>query len=93
MSKLDKDIEEEEARLHAEHISEDKEKPHFIGKPTVAVLQQTFFSLLNTKEAFRDDKWLTQWNKMKKDILSLKDGNLVYSSFRSKYGSLGRIPA
>ena len=43
------------AREHAKHISEGKEEPHHIGKKTVSMLQQEFFSLVNTKEGFRDE--------------------------------------
>ena len=79
-------------REHAKEISEGKEEPHHIGKKSVAVLQQEYFSLINIKEAFRDEKWLVTWKQLTKDILQFEDGNLILASFEAKYGNLGRIP-
>ena len=79
-------------RKEAEEISEGKEEPHHIGKKTVAVLQQEYFSLINIKEAFRDEKWLETWKELTNDILKLEEGNLILASFEAKYGNLGRIP-
>ena len=79
-------------RKQAEEITEGKEKPHHIGKKSVAVLQQEYFSLINIKEAFRDDEWLAKWKDMTENLISIEDGNLVLASFESKYGHLGRIP-
>ena len=79
-------------REHAKEISEGKEEPHHIGTKTVDVLQQEYFSLINTKEAFRDEKWNDTWKELTKDILALGEGNLILASFESKYGNLGRIP-
>ena len=56
------------------------------------VLQQEYFSLINTKEAFRDEKWLKTWKELTANILELGEGNLILASFESKYGNLGRIP-
>ena len=79
-------------RSYAEHITEKKEKPHHIGKKSGAVLQQEFFSAINTKEAFRDSKWKKTYSEIVENILKLKEGDLILSSFKSKYGHLGRIP-
>ena len=79
-------------REESKEISEGKEKPHHIGKKSTAVLQQEFFSLINTKEAFRDEKWEKKWAEMRDSTLSHEEGNLILASFESKYGHLGRIP-
>ncbi len=79
-------------REQAKDISEGKEKPHHIGTKNVAVLQQEYFSLINTKEAFRNEEWRETWDQLTKDILELGEGNLILASFESKYGHLGRIP-
>ena len=79
-------------REQAKDISEGKEKPHHIGKKSGAVLQQEYFSLINIKEAFRDEKWLKTWQQLTKDILAHDEGNLILASFEAKYGHLGRIP-
>lgn len=79
-------------REHAEEITENKEKPHHVGRKTNAVLQQEFMSLINTKEAFRDDEWLKKYRALEKTVFIKENGNLILSSFKSKYGHLGRIP-
>ncbi len=79
-------------REQSKDISEGKEEPHHIGKKSVAVLQQEYFSLINIKEAFRDEKWLKTWKELTANILELGEGNLILASFESKYGNLGRIP-
>ena len=79
-------------RDYAEHITKKKEKPHHIGKKSGAVLQQEFFSAINTKESFRDSKWKKTYSEIVENILKLKDGALILQSFKSKYNQLGRIP-
>ena len=79
-------------REQSKDISEGKTEVHHIGTKTVSVLQQEYFSLINIKEAFRDEKWLINWKSMEKDILKFDEGNLILASFESKYGNLGRIP-
>ncbi len=83
------------AREHMTHHK--KGEHHNVSlKRNVAELQMVFFSLMNESD-FRNNQewsesWLKKWNQMKKEILALPSGDLVYSSFTSKYGNLGRIP-
>ena len=79
-------------RLEAEKITKKETPEKFIGKKSIAVLQQEYFSLLNVKEPFRIESWLNSYHKVVKQILSLDDGANALSSFKSKYGYLGRIP-
>ncbi len=79
-------------REQSKDISEGKTEVHHIGLKSVSVLQQEYFSLINTKEPFRDQRWLEKWHGMVTEILKLGEGNLILASFESKYGNLGRIP-
>ena len=80
-------------RKQAKDISKGKIVPQHIGQKTGATLQQEFFSIVNSTQPsdLEDEKFIAKWNKMKKEILSLPDGELVYSSFRSKYQNLNRM--
>ncbi len=80
-------------REQSSDITKGKSEPHHIGKKSNAVLQQLFFSLINTKEGFRDEKWKKNFHELKDEILSKPDGSSLWTSFGSKYGHLGRIPA
>ena len=83
-------------RQQAENISNKKVQEHHIGKKSNAVLQQEFFSLVNqignTATVEESNKFARKWNQTIKEILNLKDGELILSSFKQKYSNLGRIP-
>ena len=68
------------ARGKARAISKGKKEPQHIGHLSGAALQQEFFSLSNTKPAFRKDKFFKRlaW-------LSLQISKEDYNSFVKKY--------
>jgi len=82
---------EEKARLE---IKDKEEKARLEIKEelenlTGAKLQQIFQHLMIISQT---QDVVEKWRKMKKSILELPNGNLIYSSFCSKYGNIGRIP-
>ena len=80
-------------RKQAKDISKGKIINQHLSSKTGAVLQQEFFSIVNSTQPsdLENKDFIAKWEKMKKEILSLPDGQAVYSSFRSKYQSLGRM--
>lgn len=68
-------------RQEAKSITDGDSKPHHIGKKSGSVLQQELFSLINTKEAFRDSNWKTKWIGVRE--LSKELG--IWESFITKY--------
>ncbi len=80
----------------AKEISEGKRENQHIGKKSIAVLQQMFFSLLNGAFSEKSEselkKFNDEWESMIKEIKSLPDGENALNSFKQKYSYLGRIP-
>ena len=80
-SNFKKDI---SAREHQTHHKDSKDY-HVVGKKTGAILQQEFWSIVNEMN-LQNPKIVEKYNKLKKEILELKDGQAIYESFRIKYG-------
>ena len=74
-------------REEAKSISKGESKPHHIGKKSGAVLQQEFFSIINTKTAFRDKKYLQKAWDLKNSMTAQQ-----FTEFSNKYQSVGLFP-
>jgi len=71
----------ETSREISKRISSGEKKPEHLGKKSGAVLQQELFSLLNTKEGFRDKTWFTKYNDVRAQCEKLG----IWSSFITKF--------
>ncbi len=52
-------------REQSEKITSGETKEKHLGKKTSNVLAQELYSLMNTKEAFRDSNWKTKFNAVR----------------------------
>ena len=63
-------------RQKAKEISRGDRAPEHLGEHTPETLTQELFSLKNTKPAFRDKKWRERFDKIHRQISSIKDERL-----------------
>ena len=71
------------SRKSAENITNQKEKPRFLGKKGSAVYQQEYFSFLNQKN--RDHNWVQKFKVLNEELA--KNNPELLASLKVKYQS------
>jgi len=79
------------AREESKEISEGKKEPHHIGKYTLETINQEIFSLENTKPMFREKKWKTRLDEIKKAIKNRLSRNIEKDICQYQLTALERI--
>ena len=79
------------AREEAEEITEGKKEPHHIGKYSLEIINQEIFSLENTKPMFREKKWNSRLEEIRKAIKNRLSKNIDKDICQYQLSALERI--